>query len=104
MTYAEDKFPDLHEATVYDNYECTAYKGRVEIVMHIWDTAGHDDLARMRPIMYNGTDCFLFCFSLADKGSLKNLREKWIPEVLATSKSCPCILVGTKLDMREAME
>ena len=32
------------------------------------------------------------------------LSDKWIAEVKATAKSCPCILVGTKADLRDERE
>merc|ERR1712045_472652 len=68
------------------------------------DTAGHEDLGRLRPIAYTNTDCFIVCFSLVDKNSLKQACTKWIAEIKATVKSCPCILVGTKMDLRDEWE
>ena len=61
-------------------------------------------MGRLRPIAYTNTDCFLVCFSLVDKNSLKQACTKWIAEVKATAKSCPCILVGTKMDLRDERE
>ena len=104
MTWTQEKFPTLYEPTVFDTYNGTKnYKG-AEIKLQIWDTAGHEDLGRLRPIAYTNTDCFLVCFSLVDKNSLKQACTKWIAEVKATAKSCPCILVGTKMDLRDEFE
>ena len=104
MTWTQERFPTLYEPTVFDTYHGTKnYKG-AEIKLQIWDTAGHDDLGKLRPIAYTGTDCFLVCFSLVDKNSLKEACTKWIAEVKATAKDCPCVLVGTKLDLREEIE
>ena len=104
MTWTQEKFPTLYEPTVFDTYNGTKnYKG-AEIKLQIWDTAGHEDLGRLRPIAYTNTDCFLVCFSLVDKNSLKQACTKWIAEVKATAKSCPCILVGTKMDLRDGRE
>ena len=104
MTWTQEKFPTLYEPTVFDTYNGTKnYKG-AEIKLQIWDTAGHEDLGRLRPIAYTNTDCFLVCFSLVDKNSLKQACTKWITEVKATAKSCPCILVGTKMDLRDERE
>ena len=104
MTWTQEKFPTLYEPTVFDTYNGTKnYKG-AEIKLQIWDTAGHEDLGRLRPIAYTNTDCFLVCFSLVDKNSLKQACTKWIAEVKATAKSCPCILVGTKMDLRDERE
>ena len=104
MTWTQEKFPTLYEPTVFDTYNGTKnYKG-AEIKLQIWDTAGHEDLGRLRPIAYTNTDCFMICFSLVDKNSLKQACTKWIAEVKATAKSCPCILVGTKMDLRDERE
>ena len=104
MTWTQEKFPTLYEPTVFDTYNGTKnYKG-AEIKLQIWDTAGHEDLGRLRPIAYTNTDCFIVCFSLVDKNSLKQACTKWIAEVKATAKSCPCILVGTKMDLRDERE
>ena len=104
MTWTQEKFPTLYEPTVFDTYNGTKnYKG-AEIKLQIWDTAGHEDLGRLRPIAYANTDCFMICFSLVDKNSLKQACTKWIAEVKATAKSCPCILVGTKMDLRDERE
>ena len=72
--------------------------------MQIWDTAGHEDLGRLRPIAYANTDCFIICFSLMQPSTLEQACKKWISEVKTTARACPCILVGTKLDLREELE
>ena len=104
MTWTQERFPTLYEPTVFDTYHGTKNYRGAEIKLQIWDTAGHEDLGRLRPIAYTGTDCFLVCFSLVDKNSLKQACTKWIAEVKASAKDCPCVLVGTKLDLREEIE
>ena len=104
MTWTQERFPTLYEPTVFDTYNGTKNYGGAEVQLSIWDTAGHDDLGRLRPIAFANTDCFLICFSLMDRNSLKRAVSKWIAEVKATAKACPCVLVGTKLDLREERE
>ena len=104
MTWTQERFPTLYEPTVFDTYNGTKNYGGAEVQLSIWDTAGHDDLGRLRPIAFANTDCFLICFSLMDKNSLQRAVTKWIAEVKSTAKSCPCVLVGTKLDLREERE
>ena len=70
MTWSQEVFPDLYEPTVFDTYHGTKTFKEAEINLQIWDTAGHEDLGRLRPIAYNGADCFLVCFSLVDRQSL----------------------------------
>ena len=38
------------------------------------------------------------------RSSLENACKKWVSEVKTTARACPCILVGTKLDLREEHE
>ena len=35
---------------------------------------------------------------------MDNACKKWIKEVKTTARACPCILVGTKLDLRDEVE
>ena len=70
----------------------------------LWDTEGHDDLGRLRPITYANTDCFLICVSLVQRDQFKNAIQKWMAEVKTCAKPCPCILVATKLDLRQQLE
>jgi small GTP-binding protein len=70
-------------------------------MIDIFDTAGHDDFQRVRPISYNKADVIIICFSLVDKDSLTNACTKWYKEVRLFGPKCPIILVGTKLDLRD---
>ena len=89
---------------MFDTYNGTKNYAGKDVKLQIWDTAGHDDLGGLRPIAYANTDCFIICFSMTSKDSLMNACNKWITEVKTTARQCPCILVGTKLDLRDAAE
>ena len=104
-TWIEEAFEDFYEPTVFDTYnKTTAYK-QAEVKIQIWDTAGTDDHEASRHMAYTDTDCFLICFSLVDKISFRDAYEKWLPEVLAkANRLSPCILVGTKLDLKQMIE
>ncbi|KAJ1339823.1 hypothetical protein BSLG_005561 [Batrachochytrium salamandrivorans] len=71
------------------------------INLGLWDTAGQEDYDRLRPLSYPQTDVFLICFSLVSPPSFENVRTKWFPEISHHAPSTACILVGTKLDLRE---
>ena len=104
LTWTQEKFPSLHEPTVLDSWSGTKqYKGS-EVNLTIFDTAGHDDLGRIRPIAYNGADCFIVCYAVNDRNSFKNAQTKWLQEIKNCAQAAPCILVGTKSDLRTEAE
>ena len=102
ICYTEDEFPTEYRPTVFDAYKGQMNYNNKDVTMHIWDTAGQEDLAKLRPLAYPNADCFLVCFNLADKGSLKNACNQWRAELLTLGPhNCPKILVGLKSDLRE---
>jgi Ras-related C3 botulinum toxin substrate 1 len=46
------------------------------ISLAIEDTAGQDEYARLRPLLYPGTDVFLVCFDIASPPSFENVGTK----------------------------
>ncbi|CAD7088278.1 unnamed protein product [Hermetia illucens] len=74
--------------------KCVVFPGR------LYDTAGQEDYDRLRPIGYTGTDVFAICFSIEDRVSMFNVKQKWIPEIKHYCPNTPYILVGTKTDLR----
>ena len=79
--------------------------------LSLWDTAGQEDYARLRPLSYANTNIFLICFSLESRASLKNVKQKWIPELHKYDKAHQnkmgppkFILVGNKADLWEKMD
>ena len=49
-------------------------------------------------------DVFIVCFSLVDKKTLREVKNKWLPEIRNPQHRCQdasIILVGTKLDLFE---
>ena len=69
--------------------------------MALWDTAGQDDYARLRPLSYPGADAFLLCFAIDQADSFANIQQKWISELRHYRHNVPIILVGLKSDLRE---
>ena len=64
--------------------------------------AGQEDYDRLRPLSYPGTHIFLVCFSVVSATSYENVRTKWFPEIRSHAPGVPCILVGTKEDLRHS--
>lgn len=67
----------------------------------MYDTAGQEDFARVRPISYNNASVFIVCFSLINEDSLENACTKWFKELKQLGPKSPFILVGTKSDLRD---
>lgn len=63
------------------------------------------DFDNLRLLSYPETDLFFVCFSVVSPSSLKSVKRLWMREISGTGKAftpkVPCILVGTKSDLRQ---
>lgn len=100
ISYATNRKPDKYEPTIFDNYVVSLSAGDRNLELALWDTAGQEDFDRLRPLSYGNTDVFLLCFSVVQPVSLRNVLEKWVPELKHFQPHTPIILVGTKSDLR----
>ena len=62
--------------------------------------AGQEEYDRLRPLSYPGTNVFLVFFSVVSPTSYENVKTKWHPEIKHHAAGVPCLLVGTKEDLR----
>merc|ERR1719330_726373 len=83
-----------------DNKSCTVLFDGRPVNLNIWDTAGQEDYARLRPLSYPSSDAFLVVFSITSRNSFNNIEAKWLPELAHHAPNVPWILVGTKKDLR----
>lgn len=102
MVLKNEPFPERYVPTIFENYTQDATLNGSPYKLHIWDTAGQDEYDRLRPLSYSGANAILLCFALDSKQSFANLSERWIGEVRHYCKDAKIILVGTKLDLRQA--
>eukprot|EP01090_Pellita_catalonica_P000933 TRINITY_DN10667_c0_g1_i1.p1 TRINITY_DN10667_c0_g1~~TRINITY_DN10667_c0_g1_i1.p1 ORF type:complete len:204 (-),score=32.74 TRINITY_DN10667_c0_g1_i1:107-673(-) len=99
LSYANNRFPDGYVPTVFDNYVVQITAGEKVIELGLWDTAGQEEYDRLRPLSYANASVFLICFSMLNKISLENVKEKWSPEVNHFCPDIPKLLIGTKSDL-----
>jgi len=104
ISYATGEFPTEYVPTVFENYTAQLELEGETILMHLWDTAGQEDYDRLRPLSYPGSDIVFLCFSVVHRPSYDAIKIKWYPEVHHYVAHVPIILLGTKLDLREACE
>ncbi|XP_045603172.1 ras-related protein Rac2 isoform X2 [Procambarus clarkii] len=103
ISYTQGSFNESYVPTVFDNYAGTIMVDDKEYCYTLWDTAGQEGFDKCRVLSYTQTSVFLVCFELVNRTSLENVKTVWVPEVRREcGKSVPAVLVGTKLDLREA--
>lgn len=67
----------------------------------LWDTAGLEDYARLRPLAYANANIVLIGFSIDKPCSLDNVKDKWSKEASRLCPGVPIVLVSLKKDLRE---
>jgi len=101
ISYTENRFPVDYVPTVFDNFTTGVEVDGKLINFALWDTAGQEEYSRLRALSYPETDVFLLCFSVVSAASFDNIKTKWFPEINHHCPGAKCILVGTKIDLRE---
>lgn len=102
IAFATGEFPTEYVPTVFENYSAKMKINDKAVFLHLWDTAGQEDYDRLRPLSYPDSDIVLLCFSTTSKNSYDSVQEKWNPEIKHYLPNTPVILVGTKVDLRDA--
>eukprot|EP01114_Cavostelium_apophysatum_P013041 TRINITY_DN3073_c0_g1_i1.p1 TRINITY_DN3073_c0_g1~~TRINITY_DN3073_c0_g1_i1.p1 ORF type:complete len:207 (-),score=37.97 TRINITY_DN3073_c0_g1_i1:278-898(-) len=101
MSFSTNTFPQEYVPTVFDNYNTAIMVDDLPYNLGLWDTAGQEEYDRLRALCYPQTDVFLMCFSIISPSSFENIKIRWYPELQHHCPGTPCLLVGTKLDLRE---
>jgi len=101
ISFTLDCFNMEYIPTVFDNFT-TVYKLEDRpISLGLWDTAGQEDFATIRPLSYPNTDIFLVFYSSAMRPSYENVKAKWIPELKANCPTTPFVLIASQIDLRD---
>jgi len=106
ISYTTDTFPKEYLPTVFENYTAMMVVDGITTNLELWDTAGQEGYAALRPLAYNQADVFVVCFDVTSKTSFDNVANMWVPELKGhkDGKNAPIILVGTKTDLRKNTE
>jgi len=101
MSFSNNTFPQEYVPTVFDNYNTAIMVDDTPYNLGLWDTAGQEEYDRLRALCYPQTDVFLMCFSVISPSSFENIKIRWYPELQHHCPGTPCLLVGTKVDLRD---
>jgi len=104
ISYTTNTFPKEYVPTIFDNFFTNVIVGGQIVNFHLWDTAGQDEYDKLRYLAYPETDCFLICYDITREDSFKNVKVRWVPELAQYQPGVPCIVVGTKQDLRSDPE
>ena len=85
-------FEQEYIPTVFDWYKTNNFK--------LWDMAGDASLHSLRYLSYPKTDIILLTFSVINKASYLNVKNKWFTELKKYTPNSPIILIGTKTNKR----
>ncbi|KAI8815470.1 ras-like protein family, member C [Cladochytrium replicatum] len=93
--YSQGTFVEEYVPTVAESYSSTGQSNA-----EICDTAGSEELDRLRPFSYDDATAWVVCYSFDNHQSLHNIVEKWIPEVKYFGPNLPIVVVGCKSDLQ----
>mmetsp|Transcript_7750 Transcript_7750/g.11506 ORF Transcript_7750/g.11506 Transcript_7750/m.11506 type:complete len:192 (+) Transcript_7750:56-631(+) len=99
VSFVENKFPEDYVPTVFDNYTTDIKLDGKDYPIQLWDTAGQEDYAEVRPLSYESTHVFIIVYSVDNRDSFENI-TKWKEELNQHQPNTPIVLVGNKIDMR----
>lgn len=102
-TFRTNEFPNS-VPNISDTYSTKMEIDSQEITVELCDTAGGEDYDLIRPLYYQDVNVLLVCFSINSQVSLRNIKEKWSPEINRYVSRVPFILVGNKQDLRNNPE
>jgi small GTP-binding protein len=91
-------------STVFESYKCKVTVDNVEYNIQLWDTAGQEELEAVRTLSYPNTNVFLLCYSVADRTSYDNVKNKCVVEIKQHVKDAVFLLVATKADLRSTSD
>ncbi|KAH9525470.1 hypothetical protein Btru_001493 [Bulinus truncatus] len=101
--FTRGRLPDPEVPCVLHNDRADVNRNGVEITLHIRESAGSDEAARMRNVVYQDSHVIIVCFPIDNPKSLHDVEAEWGTELRHLCRQTPFLLVGTKKDARKAL-
>jgi len=96
----EEPFEELHYPTVFEFCRTTVWlKNSESIQLTLYDTAGAVEYKKLRLQSYIDCDVVAVCYDLSNPESIRNVYNKWLPELKQFCPGKPFCLVGCKKDL-----
>lgn len=77
------------------------YKVKDKIIeLRLWDTAGQNELTRLRELAIPCANYILICYSVDCRTSFNEVTDTFVPQVRETSPNAKYFLVALKTDLR----
>lgn len=75
-------YPEIYIPTIFENYTCKIplSKDGHAVEMSMWDTAGQEEMDRLRPLSYPDSDVVIITFAVCNPESFDAVGKKWEPE------------------------
>ncbi len=99
--YCKDKFNETYVPTILRSCITDAILHGEKVELVVIEVSGREDYFKLRKCAYKKTDAIVLCYSCDNPSSLEKIRSYWLPELQENVPSVPCILVGTKKDIRD---
>src|SRR5271157_1316619 len=96
VRFTQNLFKETYEMTIGVDFSIKRVEiGDYKVKLHVWDTAGQEIFADVRPGHYKGAKGALCVFDLTSLESFDNVPE-WIEEIKEYAGEIPIVLVGNK--------
>lgn len=102
LQFTEQKFKANYIMTIGSNFaiKLIRYDDETLCRLQIWDLAGQESFAFVRPGFYQGSFANIYVFDITDRKSFNDI-EDWVNEAEQYVPNVPRVLVGNKIDLTE---
>lgn len=104
--YVLDQFDERYVTTIGSKVtkkevEIMSGTANIRMVMLIWDIIGQKDYELTQTLSMKNIDGAILVSDLTRKETLNNLKDYWIPKILAARGQIPVVFLANKCDMEE---